>query len=152
MQYGTNYISASIDTKIDKNEFRSLLAAYYEQEPKSMISSELANMFIKIALGLSKRINYSQYSNLCEMQSDSIFRMQKATFERKFDLARTDKNGKLCSIYGYYYMIGNMSFIQCINKMKHRLDIRDNYRTSIEIDLPIIYQNQPTSTKNNKES
>lgn len=115
---------------VDNKEFSEKVFEYTQQvkacresgEPKPIVTDYIARCFIKIAEGLARSSNFSQYTYKDEMVSDAIESCLKAV--GNFDPEKETRTGKP-NAFGYFTQIAYYAFVNRLNKERRQREIRE---------------------------
>lgn len=106
---------------IDPADFKNRLIDYYKSDGEC--PKELAEMLVKIAMGLSYSGNFCNYSYRDEMQGDALVKMYAAVKNKKFDVT-SEYNP-----FSYFTTIAFHAFINRIKKEKKQHETLNEYRS-----------------------
>lgn len=113
---------------IEKHNIRVYLAEHVDEDNKQQlrrfnrVNDEIGTMLLKIAKGMSKRPNFTNYPDdqMTDMLSDAIFNMAKAV--DGYDISRSNP-------FAYFSQITWNSFLASIQMMKKRI------KTTINVEF-----------------
>jgi hypothetical protein len=101
----------------------------YNYEPQ--IPNYVADCFLKIANGLSRKPNFSGYSFRDEMVMDGVENCLKAIHNYDIDAATRSGNP---NAFGYFTQIIYYAFLRRIQKEQRQQDIKIKYMTSAGVE------------------